>query len=281
VVIENKAEYLPPLDNQNWQCGFDSLLLDVDSCLSAIEGVDELANLKGKKPEIAQLTAMTMNGEVPFEAIFEQRLKIIQSCAEDLETIGRLYIQTVTPDAPETVTILRENGVRIILLSGGYDAAIYPLADFLGIPRNSVFANHLFFNKEGLYQGYDFNNPLCHNLGKLKIITSLKASNAVVGNTVIVGDGNSELETKPAVDLCVGFGGYVKREKVKNQADIFIPHNSFLPLIPLVLGKGRTTEFCTENFNQEIVRTGLNLLKTAAFQHRAVNLQTDIINFVI
>jgi len=38
----------------------------------------------------------------------------------------------------------------------------------------------------------------------------------------MIGDGASDLETKPVVDLFVGFGRYVAREKVKREASSFI-----------------------------------------------------------
>jgi len=39
---------------------------------------------------------------------------------------------------------------------------------------------------------------------------------------VMIGDGISDLETKPDVDLMVGFGGIISREKVKFGADIWV-----------------------------------------------------------
>ena len=38
----------------------------------------------------------------------------------------------------------------------------------------------------------------------------------------MVGDGVSDLETKPVVDRFVGFGRYLSREKVRAAADNFI-----------------------------------------------------------
>ena len=40
--------------------------------------------------------------------------------------------------------------------------------------------------------------------------------------TVMVGDGVSDLETKPVVDLFVGFGRYTPRAKVKAGAHAFV-----------------------------------------------------------
>jgi phosphoserine phosphatase len=38
----------------------------------------------------------------------------------------------------------------------------------------------------------------------------------------MIGDGISDLETKPDVDVMVGFGGIISREKVKAGADVWV-----------------------------------------------------------
>jgi hypothetical protein len=52
----------------------------------------------------------------------------------------------------------------------------------------------------------------------------------------MVGDGASDLATRSIVDLFVGFGGVVAREKVKNEADVFVSVNSLAPILPLAAG---------------------------------------------
>jgi phosphoserine phosphatase len=39
---------------------------------------------------------------------------------------------------------------------------------------------------------------------------------------VMVGDGVSDLEATPVVDLFVGFGRYVARERVRREAGVFV-----------------------------------------------------------
>ncbi len=50
---------------------------------------------------------------------------------------------------------------------------------------------------------------------------------------VMIGDGISDLETKPDVDLMIGFGGVVEREKVKKGADLWL--NRTLPTLLKIL----------------------------------------------
>ena len=125
------------------------MFVDVDSCASDIEGIDLLAEMNTKQAEVKKLTTAAMNGEIPFDAIFGLRLEMIQPKETDLINLGRLYLETITPRAKEVIKIAQYLGTNIFLMSGGYDQSIWPLADYLDIPRNQVFANHLFFDNHG------------------------------------------------------------------------------------------------------------------------------------
>ena len=54
--------------------------------------------------------------------------------------------------------------------------------------------------------------------------------------TVMVGDGASDLEAKPVVDLFVGFGRYTARAKVRAGAGAFLMSLDELPRVLTGLG---------------------------------------------
>ena len=65
----------------------------------------------------------------------------------------------------------------------------------------------------------------------------------------------------PVVDLFVGFGGVVSRQKVKEQADAFVQVNSLAPILPLAAGitaYGRVIGTA----HQAVFERGLQLLNT-------------------
>ena len=207
------------------------LCLDCDSTLSAIEGIDELARLRD--PELlAQVEAMTnqaMDGTIPVEEVFGRRLDIIRPTRSDVYQVADRYLQTVEPTAKATLETLVKRGWTPIILSGGFRQAIQPLAVYLGIQR--VEAVDLVFDSEGGYAGFDSRFPTTRSGGKPEVISALKAELSPV-KVVMVGDGSSDLETKPVVDLFVGFGRYAKREAVKKGAGAFIRSlNELLELI--------------------------------------------------
>jgi phosphoserine phosphatase len=207
------------------------LLLDCDSTLSSIEGIDELGRLRGPETfqAVEDMTNAAMNGGTPMEAIFAKRLDIIKPTATELAAIGAKYIATVEPTAKAALEKLRADGWTIAIVSGGFTQAIRPLADFLGISR--VEAVTLKFHGDGSYAGFDESCPTCRTKGKNVVARRLRAEHQAT-QVVMVGDGASDLEVKGDADLVVGFGRYVQRPKVVAGADKFI--RSLAELIEVV-----------------------------------------------
>ena len=197
------------------------VLFDCDSTLSAIEGVDELARARGPE-QYAAVEAMTnaaMEGKIPVESVFGRRLEIIRPNAQQLEAIARRYVETIEPTAVATVAALRRRGWTPMIVSGGFRGAIRPLADALGIER--VEAVDLRFGDAGDYRGFDEAYPTTRSGGKPEVVRRLRTEFAPA-QVVMIGDGVSDLEAKPEVDLFVGFGGYVVRPRVRQEAHHFI-----------------------------------------------------------
>jgi phosphoserine phosphatase len=207
------------------------ICLDCDSTLSAIEGVDELARLRGPAAlaEVAAMTNDAMEGKIPLEQVFARRLEIIRPGRAETEAIGRQYVREIEPTAVRTVAALQAAGWTPVIVSAGYTQAIEPLAQLLGIAR--IEAVRLEFDAQGNYAGFDMAHPATRKGGKPEIVRALKAEFGST-RTVAVGDGVSDLETKPEVDLFVGFGRYVVRDKVRAGAAAFI--RSLDELVPLL-----------------------------------------------
>jgi phosphoserine phosphatase len=208
------------------------LIFDCDSTLSSIEGIDELARVRGPEvfKQVEEMTNEAMDGKISVEAVFGRRLEIIQPEQSHVAEIGQRYIDTVEPDAKAAIEAARAAGWTVMIISGGFRPIIRPLADFLGIER--IEAVDLFFDAQGRYTGFDETYPTTRSGGKPEVIAQLKAE-LKPAKIVMVGDGASDLETKPVVDLFVGFGRYTARERVKREAAVFITTLADIPgLLP-------------------------------------------------
>ena len=206
------------------------LLLDCDSTLSAIEGIDELARMRGAATfaAVESMTRAAMEGGTAMEEIFARRLELIQPRLEEVEAIGALYIAHIEPTALSALQKIREAGWTPIIVSGGFTQAIRPLAAHLEIDR--VEAVVLEFDRSGLFTGFAADSPTARTRGKNEVAHRLKREFAAQ-KTVMVGDGASDLEVQGDVDFVVGFGGYAVRERVKLGADAFISRLSELPAL--------------------------------------------------
>lgn len=206
------------------------LIFDCDSTLSGIEGIDELGRLRPTRiaEQIAQLTTDAMNGRVPIDDVFGLRLRLIRPSRQECAAIGQRYLDHVEPHAKRVIAELAGRGWDVAIVSGGFVPCIAPLAADLGIDR--VEAVPLYFDASGEYAGYGEDYPTTRNGGKLDLVRQLRAEGDYA-TTVMVGDGVSDLETKPGVELFIGFGGYVCRAKVQAEADRFIHALDELPAL--------------------------------------------------
>ncbi|HEV8436016.1 MAG TPA: HAD-IB family phosphatase [Thermoanaerobaculia bacterium] len=195
---------------------FRFVFFDVDSTLVTIEGIDVLG---AGNPEIALLTERAMNGEIALEDVYAKRLEIIRPSRADVEALGERYIASIVPGAKEAIETLGNVGVQIHLVTAGIAQAIHPLASHLGVPERAVHAVALRFNASGDYEDFDRRSFLTRSGGKELVVRDVRARTH--GKAAFVGDGASDLEAKPAVDLFIGFGGVHVRPKVKENAAVF------------------------------------------------------------
>ena len=98
---------------------FDVICFDCDSTLSKIEGIDELAGRVGLGEAMAKLTDAAMNGEVPLEAVYEQRLSLIRPDRDSIDWLGNLYIERIVDGVKEVFETLSAQNKELHIISGG------------------------------------------------------------------------------------------------------------------------------------------------------------------
>ena len=199
---------------------FNSVVFDVDSTLSGIEGIDWLAKQRGS--EVAawstELTDRAMRGELPIEAVYSERMKRVRPTKAEIESLGREYVKRTAPGARETIGALRAVGIQIVMISGGLREAILPLADSLGVEEANLHAVPVFFDGSGGYAGFGEDSPLTRQTGKKTVVPTI----GLKGPILAVGDGMTDCEMKAVVDSFAAFTGYTRRERVIECADFVI-----------------------------------------------------------
>ena len=200
---------------------FRTVVLDVDSTVSGIEGIDWLAARRGDivSRRVADLTNTAMQGGIPLEQVYGLRLDAIRPRREEVDALSRAYVDALAPGALETIGRLKNAGVQIVLVSGGLRHALLRLALHLGLSATDVHAVSLRFDAVGAYQGYDTGSPMTTSDGKRRMVESL----ALDGPILAVGDGATDLAMRDVVDLFVAVHRISSRApNVVDRADVVV-----------------------------------------------------------
>ncbi|MBL8843019.1 MAG: HAD-IB family phosphatase [Planctomycetes bacterium] len=197
---------------------FARLLLDVDSTLCALEGIDQLARAQGAAvaARVAALTERAMAGELPLERVYARRLALVRPDAAALARLGKLYVRRLVPGMARLVADARRAGVEVVLLSGGLRPALLPLLERLGLPGSALFAVDVELDAHGRFARFDRRSPLVRSDGKREVAARLAPAG---GKSLLVGDGASDAAARPAVDAFCAFTAVASRPKVVARAD--------------------------------------------------------------
>jgi len=209
---------------------FRSAIIDVDSTLCGIEGIDWLATRRGAgmAAEIARVTERAMSGELALEAVYGERLALIRPTREEIRELSDAYAASLAPDAAEVIARLRGDGLRIVLVSGGIRQAIEPVARALGFASDELTAVSLRFGDRGEYAGYDEKSPLTRQIGKPEIVRAL----ALPRPSIAVGDGATDAAMRAETDAFAAYVEFARREHVVKAADFVV--GSFRELEQLI-----------------------------------------------
>jgi len=192
-------------------------VFDCDSTLSRIEGIVELARMKGLEDDILRLTDQAMCGRIRLEDIYAERLQMIQPSEKEMTELSRLYIENIIQGARELLAGLRERGNRIYIVSGGLLPALAGLAQCLDIPLSDLRAVDIQM-EDGRYAG-TIPSPLTRQHGKREVLAGIRRENPG-RRIVMVGDGATDLEAGADVFIC--FAGAVRRDEIAEKADLAI-----------------------------------------------------------
>ena len=177
------------------------LIADMDSTIIGQESIDEMADLKGIRPEIAALTERTMRGELDFESSLRERLLLLRGMTTD--GLQRVLDERITlnPGARTLVQTMRAHGAHTVLVSGGFTfftSAVAAQAGFATNRGNALLWEH------GRISGVA--EPI---LGREAKATTLKEEAAAHGispaEVIAVGDGANDLAMLHAAGLGVAY----------------------------------------------------------------------------
>lgn len=200
-------------------------IIDFDSTFTKVEALEELADIvlhsaaekEAIVKQIQDLTLLAMNGELSFKTSLEQRLALIKASKKDLESLIIRLEALVSESFLRNKTFFENCGEQIFIVSSGFREFILPIVRKYHIPERNVFANTFIFDENDQIIGFDTENPLADDGGKVKLMRLLSLS----GEVIVIGDGFTDYEIRQAglANKFVAFTENITREKVVNFAD--------------------------------------------------------------
>jgi len=107
----------PPLHLSDYRL----IAFDMDSTLINIECIDEIADVAGRKAEVALITEAAMRGEIAdYKESLRHRLAMLQGVRES--ALQEVYEQRlrINPGVERFVAACRNAGLKTLLVSGGF-----------------------------------------------------------------------------------------------------------------------------------------------------------------
>ena len=177
------------------------LLADMDSTIVQGETLDELADIAGKKEEIAAITTRAMNGEIDFAQALAARVDLLKGLSvEALEQTAAAM--TVNKGARALVHIMKEHGAKTVLISGGFTVFTAKIAADLGFDAHHGNVLEISDNKlEGTVQA-----PILDNNTKYELLQHYRDFDTLQPDNILaIGDGANDLNMLKAAGTGVGY----------------------------------------------------------------------------
>lgn len=203
------------------------LIADMDSTMIDQECIDELADMAGFGPRVAQITARTMNGELDFNEALTERVALLANLPETV--IAQVLAERITYAAGGAVLVatMRAHGAYTALVSGGFTSFTRAVAQTLGFDEHR--ANTL-LAQDGVLTG-QVALPILGREAKVDALTQIAARlGTTPQNAIAVGDGANDLGM---IQLAGAGVALHAKPAVAAQAQIRINHGDLTALLYL------------------------------------------------
>ena len=215
------------LDNYRALSEFNLCVMDMDSTLISIECIDEIADMCGKKQDVALITKSAMMGEIDFSQSLIKRVSLLEGLGEDM-LFKVIEERLKFNDGTQAwIEACRKNNVTTVLVSGGFDYFAEYVKNKLGI--DIAISNQLEIKDKrltGRVLGRIVNDEV-----KAQAVRDFQAKLSIdKSNTIVIGDGANDLKMLAEAKYSIA---YHAKPIVQEKARFKLNHSDFKGVLNL------------------------------------------------
>jgi phosphoserine phosphatase len=177
-------------------------VMDMDSTLISIECIDEIADMVGIKSQISAITERAMCGELDFAQSLRERVGLLKGLAEiDLMRVLNERL-TLNPGANAWIDACKKNGIKTLLVSGGFTFFADRVKDMLGL--DMAISNTLEII-DGKLTGKVLGNIVDAQAKADALIKMRDSLGLNQGQTIAIGDGANDLKMMAIAGIGIAY----------------------------------------------------------------------------
>lgn len=193
---------------------FKLVAMDMDSTLITIECIDEIADMQGLKPQVAEITEAAMRGELDFADSLKRRVALLEGL--DGAALERVYDErlNISMGGETMLAAVRAAGLKTLLVSGGFTFFTERLQRRLGL--DFIHANALEL-VDGKLTGRVVGGIVDAEEKQRTVERICAQLGATPDQAMVMGDGANDLKMMKVAGLSVAFRA---KPVVYQQADV-------------------------------------------------------------
>ena len=215
------------LDNYKALNEFSLCVMDMDSTLISIECIDEIADMCGKKEDVALITKSAMMGEIDFSQSLIKRVSLLEGLGEEMLSKVIEKRLKFNEGTQAWIEACRKNNVTTVLISGGFDYFADYVKNKLGI--DVAISNQLEIKDKkltGKVLGDIVNDEV-----KAQTVRDFQAKlNIDRSKTIVIGDGANDLKMLAEAQYSIA---YHAKPVVQEKARFKFNHSDFKGVLNL------------------------------------------------